>query len=87
MNVKFNDARELVAGRMREYCEHKVNRINSSVPYSRLSGRSGRTTYRRGHQRHTHDVARLERPATLLGRGNDDLHVLAQEDANKGATP
>ena len=30
----FDNAKELVAGRMKEYCEHKGIRINSSVPYS-----------------------------------------------------
>jgi len=32
--VMFDNAKELVAGRMREYCEQKGIRINSSVPYS-----------------------------------------------------
>jgi hypothetical protein len=30
------------------------------------------------------DAARLESPASLLGRGDDDLHVPVQQDANKG---
>ena len=32
--VMFDNAKEFVEGRMREYCEHKGIRINSSVPYS-----------------------------------------------------
>ena len=32
--VMFDNAKELVAGRMKEYCEHKGIRIGSSVPYS-----------------------------------------------------
>ena len=32
--VMFNNARELVLGRMKEYCEQKGIHINSSVPYS-----------------------------------------------------
>jgi hypothetical protein len=41
-------------------------------------------TCQRGHERHTRDAARLESPTTLLGRGNDDLHVPAQQNANEG---
>ena len=32
--IMFDNAKELVAGRMKEYCEHKGIQINSSVPYS-----------------------------------------------------
>ena len=32
--VMFDDAKELVAGRMKEYCEHKGIWIDSSIPYS-----------------------------------------------------
>lgn len=32
--VMFDNTKELLAGRMREYCEHKGVRINSWVPYS-----------------------------------------------------
>ena len=31
--VMFDNAKELMAGRMKEYCEHKGIRINSSTPY------------------------------------------------------
>ena len=32
--IMFDDAKELVARRLREYCEHKGIRVNSSVQYS-----------------------------------------------------
>ena len=41
-------------------------------------------TCRCGHKWHTRNAARLKSPPTLLGRGDDDLHVPAQQDANKG---
>ena len=46
-------------------------------------------TCRRGHERHTRDAARLESPPTLLGRGDDDLHVRNRTAtrANDGITP
>ena len=37
--VMYDNARELVAGRMREYCEHKGIRINSSVPSNGVAER------------------------------------------------
>ena len=87
--VMFDNAKELVVGRMKEYCEHKGIRVNSLVPILNFVERSRRTTCRRGHERHTHDAARLESPPTLLGRG-DDLHSPVQRTptrANDGITP
>ena len=37
--VMFDDVKELVAGRMREYCEHKGLRVNASVQCSPSSNR------------------------------------------------
>ena len=39
MAVIFDDAKEVVARRMEEYCEHKGIWINSLVPYSPSSNR------------------------------------------------
>ena len=41
-------------------------------------------TCRRGHEWHVRNAARLESPTMLLGRGEDGLHVPAQQDADEG---
>ena len=38
----------------------------------------------RGHEQHVCDAACIESPTTLLGRGEVDLHVPAQQDTNEG---
>ena len=77
--VMFDDARELVVGRMRDYCEHREIRINSSVPCS-PSRESPNANI-------TRDAARFKPPAALLGRDDVDLHVPAQyrDEAGCGA--
>ena len=78
--VMFDNAKELVTGRMKEYYEHKGIRINSSVPYSPLSNGIADSGATNGTRAMLHD-------SNLLGRRDDDLHVPAQEDAKEGVTP
>ena len=84
----FDDARELVVGKMRQYCEHKGTRIDSSVQYSPLSNEVADRVVGVA----TNSTRAMLRDSNLpglyiMGRGDDDLHVTAQEDANEGATP
>ena len=82
--VMFDDAEELMAGRMRDYCEHKGIWINSSVPYSPPLNGATKEHLQCGHEQHAHNAAWLKLPIMLLGRGEDNLHVPAQQDADKG---
>ena len=66
---------------MREYCEHKGLWIDSLVPYSPSSNGVAE------RQQHARSIsARFKPPAALQGRGDDNLHVPAQQDANEGVT-
>ena len=42
------------------------------------------TTCQCGHKQHACNAAWLKSPTTLLGRGEDNLHVPVQQDANNG---
>ena len=73
----FDNAKELVAGRMKECCEHKGTKGYGLTPWSRTHlGRVGVAT--------NGTRAMLCDSNTLPGRGDDDLHVPAQQDADEG---